>query len=140
MSILDFFSSKPKFTSVTTPKTEVATERGARKYFKKLSHFTMPELCIELSHVRAAKYNLTSMPSGLNDFERTQALVADLNDKTLTICMVHFGKEIVIRVWQLDPRGTNTVIDRTDNVVAEQDLEPEQHGHELLYRLTEVFG
>lgn len=123
------------FTSLFEPTPELQSEEGVQTYMLKLSRFNHSKICIEFSNVMSAKYNLMSVPTGLNDFQKVQALVTDLTDKALAICMLSFGQNAIFSYCGGDSRIFNELISETDKIVASLDLEPEHHGEQLLNRL-----
>ena len=85
----------------------------------------------------SAQYNLISMPTGLNNFHEVQVLVTDLTDKALAIFIVAFGQPAILRFCNGDLRVFNELVNKTDEIVANLDLEPERHGEQLLNRLRQ---
>lgn len=124
-------------TSPFEPTPELQSEDGVKSYMLKISKFNHSKFCIELSNVMSAKYNLMSMPTGLNNFHEVQALVTDLTDKALAIFIVAFGQPAILRVCNGDLRVFNELVNKTDEIVANLDLEPERHGEQLLNRLRQ---
>ncbi|WP_445772059.1 hypothetical protein [Rheinheimera sp.] len=130
-------TEKPEVTSPFEPKPELQSEQGVLSYLAKISNFDRQTLCVEFANVRAAKHNLISMPSGLNDFQEVQTLVTDLTDKSVAICMFVFGQPTVFGYGGGDLSSFNELVNKIDDSVASLNLEPEQHGHQLLKRLGE---
>lgn len=126
-----------ELTSPFEPKAELQSEEGLRNYFSRLSSLERSKLFVEFSNVRAAKRNLMSMPTGLNDFFETQTLVTDLTDKSVAICMFVFGQPAVLSYNDGDLRSFNGLVNEIDDEVANLDLEPERHGEQLLKRIGE---
>lgn len=77
-----------------------------------------------------------SMPSGLNEFDKNQALVTDLTDKTVLICMLAFGRAAVLEYNDGDLSSFNELVDQIDEQVASLNLYPEQHGDKILEILS----
>lgn len=126
---------KPDLTSPFEPNPELQSEEGVRIYLERLSNFDHSTLCVEFANVRAAKYNLMSTPTGLNDFQKVQALITDLTDKSVTICIFVFGQPAVFGYGRGGLSSFNELVDKVDDSVSSLNLEPEQHGHQLLKRL-----
>ena len=124
-------------TSPFEPRAELQTEEGFRNYFKRLSSFDRATLHVEFANVRAAKHNLTFMPTGLNEFKKVQALVTDLTDKSVAICVFVFGQPAVFGFGGGDLRPFNDLVNTIDDSVANLNLEPEQHGRQLLEGIGE---
>ncbi|NCC62009.1 MAG: hypothetical protein EOM12_13960 [Verrucomicrobiae bacterium] len=129
------FKKKNQLTSPFEPKPELQSEQGLRNYLKKLSSLDHATLCVEFACVRAAKHNLMLVPAGPNNFREVQTLVTDLNDKTLAICVLAFGQPAVFGYSGGDLRSFNELVDEIDDNVASLNLEPEQHGKQLLKKL-----
>lgn len=124
-------------TSPFEPTPELQSEDGVKSYMLKISKFNHSKSCIELSNVMSAKYNLMSMPTGLNNFHEVQALITDLSDKALAIFLAAFGQPAILRFCNGDLRVFNELVNKTDEIVANLDLEPERHGEQLLNRLRQ---
>lgn len=122
-------------TSPFEPKPELQSETGVRNYLSKLSKLSRSDLCVEFANVRAAKHNATMLPTGIGDFQETQAIVTDLTDKSVAICIFAFGQPAVFGYTGGDLSQLNILINNVDDQVAALDLEPEQHGEQLLKRL-----
>lgn len=140
--MLGLFSKKPfEFTSPFNPKLEIQTEGDAKKYVARLSATSRREdLFVELANVMAAKYNLMSHQYGQDALEPRQKLVTELTDKATWICLVALGAEAVFGYAGNDLRRFNMLVSEVDNEVAEQDLEPEQHGAMMLAKLRKRLG
>ena len=125
-------------TSPYKPAAEIQTEEGLKNYLSKLTSLDHSEDCIELSNVLAAKHNLTMIPSGMNDFFENQNMVTDLTDKAALICCLVLGRDRVLGYCDgSDLRPFNQLVNEIDEAVAQQDLEPEQHGQALLSALND---
>lgn len=127
--------SDDEFTSPFEPIPELQSEEGVRSYMLKLSRFNHSKVCIEFSNVMSAKYNLMSVPTGLNDFQKVQTLVTDLTDKALAICIFSFGQDTILSYCGRNLGIFNELINETDKIVVGLDLDPEHHGEQLLDRL-----
>jgi hypothetical protein len=75
------------------------------------------------------------LPTGLNDFHKTQTLVTDLTDKSTAICIFVFGQSAVFGYGGGDLNSLNDLINNIDDEIANLDLKPEQHGEQLLKRI-----
>ena len=64
---------KKKLMSPHDLKVELQSEQDINNYIKRVSGLNRAGKLVELANVRAAKYNLMSMPSGLNEFDKNQA-------------------------------------------------------------------
>lgn len=117
-------------------KVELQSEQDINNYIKRVSGLNRAGKLVELANVRAAKYNLMSMPSGLNEFDKNQALVTDLTDKTVLICMLAFGRAAVLEYNDGDLSSFNELVDQIDEQVASLNLYPEQHGDKILEILS----
>jgi hypothetical protein len=117
-------------------KVELQSEQDINNYIKRVSGLNRAGKLVELANVRAAKYNLMSMPSGLNEFDKNQALVTDLTDKTVLICMLAFGRAAVLEYNDGDLSSFNDLVDQIDEQVASLNLYPEQHGDKILEILS----
>lgn len=126
---------KKELTSPFEPKPELQSEEGFRNYLERLSNFDRSTLCVEFANVRAAKYNLMSIPTGLNDFQEVQTLVTDLTDKSVAICIFAFGQPAVFGYAGGDLRFFNELVNKVDDSVANLNLEPEQHGEKLFEKI-----
>ena len=124
-------------TSPDEPKPEVQSEKGANKYFSKLSKLTHKELCVEFANVMVAKYNLMSFPAAINEYSDRQATVTDLTDKALLICISQFGQPAILRYSNGDFRPFNGLINQINEYIMQEDLSPEQHGALLLSQINE---
>jgi uncharacterized tellurite resistance protein B-like protein len=126
-------------TSPFEPKPELQTEEGVQSYLAKLSKLSRSDLCIELCSVMAAKHNSMMMPAGLNEYSEKQAIVTDLTDKATAICIFEFGQAPVFGFAGGDLSQLNELINSIDEGVAQQNLEPEEHGSMILHKLSEIF-
>lgn len=77
------------------------------------------------------------LPTGIGDFQKTQAIVTDLTDKSVAICIFAFGQPAVFGYAGGDLSQLNILINNIDDQVATLDLEPVQHGEQLLKKLGE---
>lgn len=127
---------KKKLMSPHDLKVELQSEQDINNYIKRVSGLNRVGKLVELANVRAAKYNLMSMPSGLNEFDKNQALVTDLTDKTVLICMLAFGRAAVLEYNDGDLSSFNELVDQIDEQVASLNLYPEQHGDKILEILS----
>ncbi len=127
---------KKKLMSPHDLKVELQSEQDINNYIKRVSGLNRAGKLVELANVRAAKYNLMSMPSGLNEFDKNQALVTDLTDKTVLICMLAFGRAAVLEYNDGDLSSFNELVDQIDEQVASLNLYPEQHGDKILEILS----
>ena len=125
-------------TSPIEPIPELQSEEGVHAYLSKLSELSRSDLCVELCSVMAAKHNLMSLPSGLNEYSEKQTIVTDLTDKATAICIFEFGQATIFGFASGDLRQLNELINNIDEGVAQQDLEPEQHGSMIFRKLSEV--
>lgn len=126
------------FTSPFEPIVEVQSVDGVRQYCDRLSKFSYPDICIELSNVMSAKHNLMSIQTPLSEFAEKQTRVTDLTDKALWICIRVFGQDAVTNINKNNPSQLNELINELDQEVAQKDLEPEKHGATLLSKLGEM--
>ena len=126
------------FTSPFEPTIEVQSEDGVRKYCDRLSKFSYPDICKELSNVMSAKHNLMSIQAPLSEFAEKQASVTDLTDKALWICVRVFGQHAVTNINKKNPSQLNELVNEFDREVAREGLDPEKHGAALLSKLGEV--
>ena len=126
-----------KFTSTFEPKVEIQSEVGIKRYMSKLSTFSRTELCTELSNVMAAKYNQMQRPVGILEREERQAVVTDLTDKALMICVVEFGVDPVYDFAGGISQLNQKIMD-FDRRVSLKEVEPAQHGSMLLKMLRGV--
>ena len=124
-------------TSPSQPTPELRTEKGAQNYVSKLSKLTRSDLCAELACVMAAKYNVMSGQIAFNDRTATQEIATDLTDKATVICMLEFGQSVVLGYAGSDLSQFNELVNNVDNEVAQQNLNPDQHGDLLLSKLGE---
>ncbi|OEU69502.1 MAG: hypothetical protein BA863_08195 [Desulfovibrio sp. S3730MH75] len=124
-------------TSPSQLTPELQTEEGARNYISKLSELTRSDLCAELACVMAAKYNIMGGQIVLNDYAATQEITTDLTDKATVICMFEFGQPAVIGYAGNDLSPFNELVNNVDDEVAQQNLNPDQHGDLLLRKLSE---
>lgn len=83
----------------------------------------------------AAKHNITLVVTSPDNFEEFQALLTDLTDKQLIICIISFGRSAILNYCNGDTRIFNDLVNKTDAIVESLNLEPESHGKELLKRL-----
>ena len=125
-----------RLTSPFDPKPELQSENGVRDYLSNLSKLNRTELCIEFANVRAAKHNLM-MLSGDRDFQKTQAIVTDLTDKSTAICIFAFGQSAVLGYAGGRLNLFNELINNIDDEIAQLGLEKKQHGELLLSRIRE---
>jgi len=124
-------------TSPENPTPELQSEAGVLNYQAKASELTLPDLCIELSNVMAAKHNQMQVPLGLRNHLENQTIVTDLTDKAVVICFVHFGQPKVLEYCGGDLRKFNALVNEVDEEVAQQDMKPAQHGSIMLGILGE---
>lgn len=124
-------------TSPVNPEVEVQSEEGLLNYFSKISKLSHSDLCIELSNVMAAKYNLMIIPAGINEFQEKQQVVTDLTDKAIAICILKFGQSVVFGYKDGDLRSFNELVNTIDEEVASLNLNPMKHGCILLEKLKE---
>lgn len=132
-------TTMPKFiiTPPANPIPEVQTEAGVKKYVSKITKLTRSDLCIELSNVMAAKYNIMNGYTGPGDSVESQSVVNDLNDKVALILMFEFGQETVLRYGGGNLREFNALVRDLDEEVAELNLDTKRHGELLLSKLSE---
>lgn len=123
---------KYELTCPFEPEPELQSQQGLSNYLTKLSKLERSMLYVEFANVRAAKHNLLLNSSGR---QKSQILLTDLTDKSVAICVFAFGEQAVFGYDGGNLRSFNSLVDRVDEIVASQDLEPEQHGHQLLTRL-----
>ena len=71
------------------------------------------------------------------DFQKTQAIVTDLTDKSTAICMYAFGQAAVNSYAGGDLTSLNSLINDLDDQVANLELPPEKHGMLLLEKLRD---
>lgn len=124
------------------PKPELQTEEGLLSYLSKLSELSRSDLCIELSNVLAAKHNLMMIPAGISEYSEKQVTVTDLTDKVTAICIFEFGQASLVELagdGGENLRHLNGLINSIDEEVAQQELEPEEHGSMMLRKLSEIF-
>jgi len=131
-------SNKVILTSIHNTVPEVQSEEGVRQYLFKVSKLTHSDLCIELSNVLAAKHNLMMMPSGINEAREKQEKVTDLTDKAVLICFNEFGQEVILNYGNRDIRNFNELVNNIDEEVAQEELYPEQHGSQVLKKLSKA--
>lgn len=136
----DSSTGKIIITSPFEPTIDIQTEDGLRNYFSKISKLTRLDLCIELSNIMSAKYNLTSMPSGLTSFTSNQKIVTDLTDKALFICIHLFGRQTIEEYCNGDFRKFNLLVNNIDKEVALLDLPPAKHGDKILDSICEALS
>lgn len=130
-----------KMTTVITPPhnptPEIQSEDGVRIYVSKLQQLTRSDLCAELSNVMAAKHNLMMIPTGADKALEKQIIITELTDKAVYICILEFGHEVVLGYAERDIRQFNELVNKIDEEVAQQDMDPDQHGSIMLHKLSE---
>lgn len=136
-----FKKIEPKMKFVITPPVEPTPElqsaEGVSNYLSKLSKLTRSDFCAELACVMAAKYNIMSAGSSLNEYTKRQEIVTDLTDKATVICISEFGQSAVYGYAGNDLRPLNELVNKVNDEVAQLDLSPDQHGNLLLRKLSE---
>ncbi len=137
LGIDDSSGVKKVITSPFNPKLEVQTKKGAHRYFEKISKLAHSDLCIELANVMSAKHNLMSSPSPLSKFSEKQEKIADLTEKAMLICFHKFGSEIVVNYSGADSTKLNELVNKIDEEIAQKNLNPNEHGEQMLYRLSQ---
>ena len=124
-------------TPPENPTPELQSEEGIRIYVSKLQRLTRSDLCAELSNVMAAKHNLMMIPVGVDKALEKQKVVTDLTDKAVFICILEFGHEVVFDYGGRDIQKFNELVNKIDEEVAQQDMDPDQHGSIMLRKLSE---
>lgn len=117
-------------TSPLNPTIDIPTEEDLKRYYSKISKLIHLDLCIELSNVMAAKYNLISVP--FSEPSSKQRVISDLNDKAITICILSLGQDAILTYCNDDIPSFIKTIDSLDKKVAERKLVPSEHGNKLL--------
>ncbi len=125
-------------TSPHNPIPEIQTEEEVHTYVLKLQKLTRSEFCAELSNVMAAKHNLMMIPDGADKALEKQTIVTDLTDKAVYICILEFGHEVVLDYGGRNIRLFNELVKKIDEEVAQQDMDPEQHGSIMLRKMSEI--
>ncbi len=133
-------SNKTVLTSPYNTVPELQSEEGLRHYLLRLSKLTRSDLCIELSNVLAAKHNLMLLPSSINEFREKQEKVTDLTDKAVAICIQEFGPDIIMNYGGRDLSKFNELVNSIDAEVAQENLYPQQHGSEILNKLSQTLA
>ena len=119
-------------TQPADPTLEIQSIEGARNYSAKVAGLNHQELCIELSNVMAAKHNNMAPSADLPNYMKKQAVVTDLTDKATIICFIHFGQTYVKECCGGDLKQFNALLNDVDEEVAQQDMQQEEFGHNIL--------
>lgn len=128
---------KTIITSPYEPTPEIQSKDGIRAYVLKLKKLTRSDLCTELSNVMAAKHNQMMIPTGIDKTLEKQQIVTDLTDKAVFICILEFGHEFILGYGDGDIRQFNELVNKVDEEVAQQDMDPDKHGNIMLRKLSE---
>lgn len=134
-SVSDFIITDP-----FEPSPELQSIEGVQLYQSKLSKLSESEISIELSNVMTAKHNQMMLPASIDEYVDKQALVSDLTDKAMWICVTLFGQDAISAYAGDNLTRLNQLINELDNDVAQQDLEPEPHGSKLIRKLEDVLS
>lgn len=124
-------------TPFLNPIPEIQTEEEVRTYVLKLQKLTRSALCTELSNVMTAKHNLMMIPMEADKALEQQKIVTDLTDKAVYICILEFGHEVVLDYGDRNIRLFNELVNKIDEEVGQQYMDPDQHGSIMLLKLSE---
>jgi hypothetical protein len=129
---------KTIITPSIEPTPEVDTEAGRATYVLKLNLISRSDLCTELSNVMAARHNLMMIPTKVAEAIEKQRVMSDVIDKSALICVHVFGGQAISEYCSNgDLSVFIQLIHNIDEEVAQQDMDPDQHGSIMLRKLGE---
>ena len=128
---------KTIFTQSIEPTIEVDTKAGRENYVLKLNLISPSDLCTELSNVMAARHNLIMTPSKVTEAIEKQRTMSDVIDKAALICAHVFGPQAIYEYSNGDLPVFIELVHNIDEEVAQQDMDPDQHGSIVLRKLGE---
>ncbi len=130
-------NSRFVLTSPFKPMIEVDSDNGLSTYMDRVNELSDSDIFTELSNVMASIHNVKVNPVGVGGASRLNDLIFDLETKALNICLFVLGEDIFGEDITGDLKNLVKLINEKDQVVSSLDLEPREHGRQILVKIEE---